>query len=89
MKPLSSCLLVNLQHCDLELIAFLRLLLLHNPRKNARSRPPRSIGAVEAGRPLATSEARYCLHCFKSEATESQINIRFEFNASFDHLGKK
>ena len=51
MKPLPSCFLVNMQHIDILLIAFVRFLSLHNPRETARSRPPRS---VSGGRPAAS-----------------------------------
>ena len=45
MKPLPSCLMDNWHHFDIQFIAFVRFLSLHNPRRTARSRPPRSVGA--------------------------------------------
>ena len=51
MKPIPSCLLDNWQHFGVELIGFIRFLLLHNPRNTARSRPP---GTVGGSRPAAS-----------------------------------
>ena len=51
MKPSPSCSVDNWHHFYVQFIAFVRFLSLHNPRKSARSRPPRSVGD---GRPAAS-----------------------------------
>ena len=81
MTPLPSCLLDHLQHFGIELIAFVRFLLLHNPRKTSRSRPLRSF---DGGRPAASDFGSSLLlaPCRKSEVTVSRMNNRYNFRTS-------